>query len=214
MSFVLVSRNKQKAGSAPEVGPHEQEIQRRVQQELEQLRPSVQAEGMAAAEAVARAALQPLEAQFQHALSALEKANAQLAAPLAQKEHYLADLVLDMAFQLARHIVGTQVTQDQAPLLDLVKKLLEEAGSERTAQQNLTLRLSASDLPFVKDRLARNDVILIADESLRPGDALVELAADNADPLDRTEWDARLESRFEGLRQALLPAAGAVNDHA
>lgn len=207
MSFVLASRNKHKAGSTQEADPREQEIQHRVQQELEQLRAAVQAEGAKAAEAAAHAALQSLEHQLQQALSALAEANAQLAAPLARKEHYLADLVLDMALQLAHHMVGVQMTQDKTPLLDLVKKLLEEAGAERTPQQALVVRLSPIDLPFIKERLSQNDVSLIADASLSPGGALVELAANNSDPLDRTEWDARLESRFEGLRQALLPAA-------
>lgn len=214
MSFIRISRNKHKAGSAPENDPQEQEIQRRVLQELEQLRPTMQAEGMAAADAAARVALHPLEQQFQHALSALEEANTQLVTPLARKEHYLAELVLDMAFQLAHHMVGAHVLQDQAPLLDLVTKLLTEAGAERTPQQDLIVRLSPADLPFIKDRLSRDDVSLTADASLSPGSALVELTANNGDPLDRTEWDARLESRFEGLRQALLPAAGTVNDHA
>ena len=210
MSFVRVSRSKHKAGTAPETDPQEQEIQRRVRLELEQLRPTVQAEGMAAAEAAARTALQPLEQQVQHALSALEEANAQLAAPLARKEHDLAELVLDMAIQLARHIVGVQVTQDQTPLLNLVTKLLEEAGEERTPQQSLVVRLSPSDLSFIRDRLPRNDVSLLADASLGSGSALIELTSNNGDPLDRTEWDARLESRFEELRQALLPASGGV----
>ena len=43
----------------------------------------------------------------------------------------------------------------------------------------------------------------MADESITPGGALLELTAEDGDKLDKTEWDARLESRFTALRESL-----------
>lgn len=211
MSFVLVPRRPHKNISPTVDAPtppdeaFEQEVQQRVQQELEKLRPIALSEAKTAAEEAARAALQPLKNQFQNALSALEDASDQLTNPLANKEQSLAELALDMAFQLARHIVRAQVTQDRTPLLKLVTDLLQEANVERTPQQNLIVRLSTADMAFLKDHLNETNVNLIADTSISTGGALVELAATNGDPLDKTEWDARLESRFDLLHQALLP---------
>ena len=207
MSFVLVSRTRKKDPDAPATTDdgREQEIQRRVQLELEQRQQAAMAAAQDAAESAARAALKPLEQQLQQAVSALKTANTQLVHPLAQKEQDLAELVVDMAFQLARHIVGAQVAQDRAPLLKLVTGLLDEAGAERTPQQTLTIRLHPGDLPFIKDHLAQTEASLVADPTLNPGDALVELVLKNSDLLDKTEWDARLESRLETVARALLP---------
>ena len=209
MSFVLASRHKHKnrdkttqAGLSPEDDAQEQEIQRRVQRELDQLHQAT----MNAAKAAASTATQKLEDQLQQAASALQAINTQLAAPLAQKEQDLAELVLDMAFQLARHIIGEHTVQDQAPLLALVTKLLHEASAERTPRQSLILRLHPSDLSVLKDKLPATDIDLVADASLNPGDAFVELVMKDGDQLDKTEWDARLGSRLEALRNIVFPA--------
>lgn len=215
MSFVLASRHRQKnrdttnqADLQLENDAQEQEIQRRVQSQLAQLQQTTMDAARAAAEEAARMALLKLEEQLQQALSALQAANAQLAAPFAQKEQDIAELVLDMAFQVARHLTGEHNTQDQSSLLALITKLLIEASAERTTRQSMIVRLHPSDLSTLKDKLPQADIDLVADTSLSPGDAFVELALKDGDPLDKTEWDARLGSRLEALRNAVFPASG------
>lgn len=216
MSFVKISRreHKNKDGKenvlSPEAEAQEQEIRNRVQQALDQLRQKVMEEAAEAAAIEARASLQTVESQLRQALSALESACSQLSAPLAQREQDVAELVLDMAFQLACHVVGEHVTRDQAPLRSLVTKLLREASAEQTAQQRLILRLNPADISGLKDIPAGPDIDLVADASLSPGGAVVELIAKEGDQLDKAEWDARLESRLEALRKALLLPEKAV----
>lgn len=213
MSFVLVPRSKPQDKIEPQPAPAideavlEQEIQRRVKGELDRLRQSTIAEARTATEEAVRNAALPLEQQFQQALSALEDAAAQLTTPLALKEQYLADLSLDMAFQLVRHIIGVTVTQDREPLLKLITDLLREASTKRMPQQSLTIRLHPADLSVIKEKLPESDFSFTADNSLSPGDALVELTQNNADPLDKSEWDARLESRLGIVQKALLPTS-------
>lgn len=210
MSFVKISRTEKafKDGApgtlSPEAEEQEQEIQNRVQQELGKLRQKVMEDATAAARADALNALQPVETQLQQALAALQDACTQLSAPLAQREQDVAELVLDMAFQLANHIIGEQVTRDSAPLLALVTKLLQEANTERTAQQRLVVRLNPADASTLKDNPPGHDVEIVSDTNLSPGGAVVELMAKEGDQLDKAEWDARLESRLEAMRKALL----------
>lgn len=216
MSFVLVPREKTRNKIEPQATPVldeaalEQEVQRRVKAELDKLRQSTITEAKTAAEEAVRNAALPLEQQFQQALSALEDATAQLTTPLARKEQYLAELSLDMAFQLARHIIGVTVTQDREPLLTLLTDLLHEASAERMPQQSLTIRLHPADLSVIKEKLPETGFSFTADNSLSPGGALVELTQKNADPLDKTEWDARLESRLGIVQKALLPTGWAT----
>lgn len=216
MSFVLVPRDKTRSKLEPQPVPVpdeaalELEVQRRVRDELERLRQSTIAEAKTATETALRKASLPLEQQLQQALSALEEAAAQLTIPLARKEQYLADLSLDMAFQLARHIIGVTVTTDREPLLTLITDLLREAGTGRMPQQNLTVRLHPSDLSFIKEKLPETGFSFVADDSLSPGGALVELTQQDADPLDKTEWDARLENRLGIIQKAILPIGWAT----
>lgn len=206
MSFVLIPAGRaRKSGHASSDEELEREIQRRVQQQLDQLREATIEEAKVAGIEVARTAGKSLEAETEQALSALREANAQLALPLAQREQDLTELVLDMAFHLARHIIGAHPMQDRDALHALVTKLLHEASTARTPQQTLVLRLHPSDLEVLKDKLATTDIKLVADPSIGVGGAMVELVMINGDPLDKTEWDARLESRLAALHEALLP---------
>lgn len=216
MSFVKISRREQKNKDgtpnvlSPEAEAQEQEIRNRVQQELDRLRQKVMEEAAEAAAIEARASLQAVELQLRQALSALENACSQLSAPLAQREQDVAELVLDMAFQLASHVVGEHVTRDQAPLMALVTRLLREASAEQTARQRLILRLNPADISSLKNIPQGPDIDLVADAGLSPGGAVVELIAKEGDQLDKAEWDARLESRLEALRKALLLPEKAV----
>ena len=162
-------------------------------------------------EAAARAAMAPQREKLVRTLAILEQAAAQLAAPLALAEQDLAELVLDMGFQLARHIAGGESGNARTELARLVKTLLKEAAAERGPRQTMRLHVHPSDIPALQEKLPGEALALVPDDSITPGGALLELVAEDGDRLDKTEWDARLESRFTALRESLaLPGETAA----
>ena len=216
MSFVTSSRNRNfvQAVLAPdtaEAAAREAEIQRRVKLEVTKLRDAALAEAKEAGEAAARAAMAPQREKLVRTLAILEQAAAQLAAPLALAEQDLAELVLDMGFQLARHIAGGESGNARTELARLVKTLLKEAAAERGPRQTMRLHVHPSDIPALQEKLPGEALALVPDDSITPGGALLELVAEDGDRLDKTEWDARLESRFTALRESLaLPGETAA----
>ncbi|MDE1905489.1 MAG: hypothetical protein KGH75_03450 [Rhodospirillales bacterium] len=216
MSFVTASRNRNfvqtvLAPDTAEIAARDVEIQRRVKQEIAKLRDTAMSEAKEAGEAAARAAMAPQREKLARMLSVMEQGAAQFAAPLALKEQDLAELVFDMALQLARHIAGGESGNARAELAGLVKNLLKEAAAERGPRQTMRLHLHPSDIPALRDQLPGEALALVADESITPGGALLELAAEDGDKLDKTEWDARLESRFTALQARLaLPGETAA----
>lgn len=211
MSFVRISPGKGKSTcSATEdfsfsADRQEQEISLRVEQELNRLRPIIMAEAQSAADESAHAMLKPLEQQLKTALSALEEANAEFTNPFAKKEKDIASLIVDIAFQLSHHIVGVHVAQDKMPLLNLITKLLNEINTDGIVQKNIIIHLSSSDFSFIKSHLPQAHVSFIEDSNIEAGGTLLECSSDTEDFLDKTVWDAQLKSRFDILRQALLP---------
>ena len=208
MSFVTTSRNRAfvqtvLAPDAAEIAARETEIQRRVKQEVAKLRDAAVTEAKEAGEAAARAAMAPQREKLVQTLAVLEQAMAQLAAPLALKEQDLTELVLDMGFQLARHIAGGASGNARAKLAGLVTNLLREAAAERESRQTLRLHLHSSDVATLREKLPCEMLELVPDDSITPGGALLELLNDEGDRQDKAEWDARLESRFSTLRAGL-----------
>jgi flagellar assembly protein FliH len=207
MSFVTISRHKTFVQSvlsqdAAAIAAYEAEIARRVRQEVAKLRDAAEAEARAAAEAASRAVTAPRAALLESAIAALGVAAAELAAPLAQKEHELAELAVELAFLLARHIcLGAETSQ--AGLLPLVTKLLEEAGAERGTRQVLRLRLNPCDQAQLDGKTPADAAVLLADEKIAPGSACVDIITPDGDPHEKREWDASLQGRLETIRAAL-----------
>lgn len=185
--------------ATPPCAVQEAEIARRVSEELAVLREQTVAE----AKAQAQASLNAQRAQLTQTISALNQAIIQLDTPLAEKEQALAELVLDMAFQLARHIAGGETGHARTDLFTLVSGLLQEAGATRTPSQIINLYLHPSDLDALQIPALKCNATLKADADLTPGGAMIELVNQSPDPLDKTVWDARLESRIEAVRNAL-----------
>lgn len=216
MSFVTASRNRHfvqtvLAPDTADIAARDAEIQRRVKQEIAKIRDAAMSEAKEAGEAAALAAMAPQREKLARMLSVMEQGAAQFAAPLALKEQDLAELVLDMALQLARHIAGGESGNARAELAGLVKNLLKEAAAECGPRQTIRLHLHPSDIPGLSEQLPGGALALVADESITPGGALLELTAEDGDKLDKTEWDARLESRFTALRESLaLPGETAA----
>lgn len=210
MSFIKIASTRRAAPAAlssSELAEQQvaqnAEIERQVTEKVAALHVATLAKAQDAAEAQSRAILNTQTAQLTQTMAALNQAITQLATPLAEKEQELADLVLDMAFQLARHIAGGESGHAREDLFTLVSGVLNEAGAERQPGQKLRLSLHPSDLEALRAQALACEADIQEDESLTPGGAVIELFGQSPDPLDTTLWDARLESRLAAARAAL-----------
>jgi flagellar assembly protein FliH len=214
MSFVTVTRSPANAfvnavlrQDDATLAAQEAEIARRVRLEVSRLREKAEAEGRAQGEAEARGAMAEQAAALQSAADALRAAWGQLAAPLAAKEQDLAELVTELAFLLARHITGVEAATHPAVLQNLVTRLITEAAAERGPRQTLILRLHPADQAHLAAAISPETATLLADDTIAQGGARLEIITPDGDPIDKIEWDATLDSRFDAIRTALgLPA--------
>jgi flagellar assembly protein FliH len=192
------------------------EVARRVRQEVARLRDEAAAAGRAEAEAAARAAAKlEFAGAVEPAAAALREAWTQLAAPLAAQDQALAELVTELAFSLCRHLLGTGIAADPAALRALVGKLIAEAAAERGPRHSIVLRLHPDDHEALQDVTLVSGAMLLADMSVRRGGAMVEIVEPDGDPIDRIEWDATLEARLGALGEALgLAPRGAATPRA
>jgi len=184
------------------------EIDAAVAAEVARRRGVAEEEGRQAGEAAGRAALAAREVELRDAAAALKIACRQLAAPLAEKEHDLAELVMDMAMELARHVVGVEVAANPAGLRALLEKLLVEAAAERGAKQSVVVRVNPADEALIDAKLLGEDVHLLADAAVTVGGAKVEIVSPQGDRLEKSEWDATIEARIGALKEALRLEGG------
>jgi len=209
MSFLVIPRDRPHGGVVPgsaKAAAEEAraaEIAQAVRLEVARLRDAAEAEGKAAGEAAGRALIEAKAAALETAAQALQAAWRQLAAPLAATERDLAELVMNFAFEIARHLIGVEVAANPAGLKALVTRLIQEAAAERGPKQSLVVRLNPADLTAIEPMIALDQAHLLADAAIAQGGALVEIIAPNGDPLDKTEWDATIEGRLNAMRLAL-----------
>lgn len=213
MSFVIVKQIYEATSPerllqmAEEAAALEVTISERVAQEIKQLRQQAEAAGRAQGEAEARSAAlaeqATQEAAVNAAVSAFGAAWAQLSAPLAQKEKELAELITELAFMLARHIIGVEVTLNAEGVKLLVDALLTEAARERGAQQSIVIRLNPEDHAVLEPYVRIDHAHMLADTHVARGGTIIELIAPGGDPIDKVEWDAQIETRLETMRSAL-----------
>lgn len=208
MSFVLVPRRRAPAPAAAAMAPDpaalEAEIALRAGQEVARLRAQAEAEGRAEGEAAGRLAAQACAvAGLDPAIAALREAWSQLAAPLAQKERDLAELVTDLAFALARHIVGAEVRDNADSLKALVARLIGEAEAECRPGQSIVVRVNPADHALLAPAWQIENAHLLADAQISQGGAMVELIAPDGGPAGKIEWDATIETRLGEIQAAL-----------
>jgi flagellar assembly protein FliH len=209
MSFLIIPRDRPRGLLVPGADKDAAdealaaEIARAVRDEVARLRRAAEDEGRAAGVAAGNAAIAAKAAALDEAAQALGAACRQLAAPLAAIERDLADLVMEFAFEIARHMVGGEVAANPAGLQPLVTRLIQEAAAECQPRQSLVVRLNPADHAAIAPVLALEAAHLLADAAIAPGGALVEIIAPNGDPLDKTEWDATIEGRLGAMRLAL-----------
>jgi flagellar assembly protein FliH len=183
---------------------HRRSIAAEVAAAVAGLRAKAEAEGRATGEAAGKQAAQSeASAGLSTAVQALRDAWSQLAAPLAQKEQDLAELVTDLSFELARHIVGAEVSANAGSLKSLVAKLILEAAAERQPRQSVVVRLNPADHLLLSPVIQLDDGHLMADAAIARGGAIVEIVAPSGDPNDKIEWDATIGARIETIRAAL-----------
>lgn len=214
MSFVVVRRVASEAVIAASLLPAaldlatiEAEADARVAREVDRLRAKAEAEGLtrgqAEAHRTAQAAQASHEAAIALAVTALDAAWQQLIAPLAQKEEAIAELVTELAFVLARHIVGLEIALRPESIKPLVDGLVAEAGRTRAAQQSIVIRLHPEDHALLAPCTTIEHAHLLPDAQITRGGTIVELIAADGDPIDKIEWDATIESRLATVRAAL-----------
>jgi flagellar assembly protein FliH len=210
MSYLVVSRRAEASGpnglSAidPVMDDYRRSVAAEVAATVATLRIQAEAEGRANGEAAGRQAAQSeASASLSTAVTALRDAWSQLAAPLAQKEQDLAELVTDLSFELARHIVGVEVSANADSLKSLVAKLILEAAAERQPRQSIVVRLNPADHLLLSPVMQLDDGHLMSDAAIARGGAIVEIVAPGGDPNDKIEWDATIGARIENIRAAL-----------
>jgi flagellar assembly protein FliH len=174
-----------------------------VRLEIARLRSAAEADGRAHGEAAARAEMDAELARLRHAIAAFQDAWTQLKAPMAQKEHDLAELVTELSFVLAQHIVGVEVTMNATGLKTMVARLIQEAAAERGPRQTVVVRLHPADHALVEPLTKIDNAHLLSDVAITRGGALVEIVAPDGDQIDKIEWDATIEARVATMRTAL-----------
>ncbi len=211
MSFIIVSKHAKSNAAEPEpvrdeaaAVEREEEIAALVQREITKLRTRAEMDGREAGLAEGRKAGEDeTKSALQSAALALRDAWAQLDAPLAKKEQDLAELVTDLAFELARHIIGSEVTASAAGLKKLVVELVQEAAAERRPGQSILVRLNPADHAAIISVADIENVNLFADPKISRGGALLEIFAPGAEASDKITWDATIEARIETIKAAL-----------
>jgi flagellar biosynthesis/type III secretory pathway protein FliH len=217
LSFVIIKRPAADAmttaaalSASPDPAAIEAATEARIAQEVARMGARAEAECRARAEAeAARAAQTAQTVQAAHeaavalAVTALDTAWQQLIAPLAQKEETIAELVTELAFVLARHIVGLEIALHPESVKPLVDDLVAEASRTRAAPQSIVIRLHPDDHALLAPSTVIEHAHLLADTRISRGGTIVELIAPGGDPIDKVEWDATIEGRLATVRAAL-----------
>ncbi len=220
MSFIVVSPDQQRPFGTkhviePEISEdaqREAEISQRVERELSKSRAKAEAEGRSAGLSAGRQegwqagwqdGRREASDKMQSASAALCAAWSQLSDPLAQKEHDLAALVTDLAFELARHIVGSEVKASAAGLQKLVSDLIVEAANERKSGQTILVRLNPTDHAVIANMKDMEAINFLADTNITQGGAKVEILNPEGDRSGLPSWDATLEARVDAVRASL-----------
>ncbi|MCA2979092.1 MAG: flagellar assembly protein FliH [Myxococcaceae bacterium] len=102
---------------------------------------------------------------------------------------------LEIGVLIARRVLERELTASLDPLFGLIRGAVRKVGEAR----QIIVRVSVEDHRRLQESpgssLSLGTVTLVADESLSPGDVIVES--------DRHDVDARLDTRLEELRREL-----------
>ncbi|MCE9573225.1 MAG: flagellar assembly protein FliH [Deltaproteobacteria bacterium] len=175
--------------AAPLIDPALVAAAREAEDELADLRAGL-AEARAAAieegRATGRAAADEICTRLEAATTALAEAREAIAAADAER---IVDVALAVAAVIARHALDA----DHGALVELVREALAAAGPSTST----TMRAHPADLDVIANHVPA-EVIVVADETLAPGEVRVEA--------ERAVVDATVKTRLEGLRERLIAA--------
>lgn len=206
MSYMTIKLPEPRNPAPPEGAPppaQSADFLARTNHEIERLRAQAQTEGYDHGAARGRAdAKAETKAALLAAISAFQEASRQLEIPLAGLEDDIAEMVTDLAFILARHIIGIELKSTPESIRALVTKLVREAASERNPGQNILLRVNPEDQKTIQNEAPPENTIMIGDPSITRGGALIEITS-SSDPVEKIEWDATIEARLRILRNGL-----------
>lgn len=143
-------------------------------------------------------------AAAQHRLAAeaqrLAAIIARLGAPIAALEPDLEEAVLGLALEVARCVIGGEVSRSRDYLVRLIRDAIAKVPIEMGAPQ---IVLNPADLDLVRTvapEIEQASATLVADESVEPGGCLV-IANGNDTPVRDVRWHPRAG---EGVSQVNL----------
>ena len=129
------------------------------------------------------------DTEHRAAVDALMSAAAQVRETLAGLAARVDEQAATLAFDLATELVGHEVRTGSAA--DVVRRVLAAAPPETAA----TVRLHPDAISPATQDLTDRGLVVVADPSLQPGDAVIET--------DETAVDLRLTTALERIREAL-----------
>lgn len=170
---------------------------------------AAQAEQLVRDEEDRRRLEQALVAETQAACNALDQAVRQLSSRTVPVLDEMADVVLDAAMRLAEAVLGAELSV----LDDAATLALRRALSPLPDDGRVVVRMNPQDVEMVRasqndgtssgtQRVEGHEVELVADASLRRGEAVADLGA------------ARVDARFDAALRRAVAAAGLLTDEA
>ena len=142
---------------------------------------------------------------LQHALQALGLAVKALTQERSHSVEQSKRLVIDLACEIASHVVQAKIKSNDYPLEEVVGLIIRELGSRHGAE--LSVRLNPQDRALLERRLGpeldsfckNGGFVLIADSSIARGNCV----ADAGDAGATYRWDVALDTVRTRLREAV-----------
>ncbi len=190
-------------------------VNERLAQEINRIKAKAEADGYQSGVAKAEKELSVQVNLAKEACKILTDVQCQIGKPLERREAELADLVTELAFIVARHVVHEEVKTNRDSLRHLVEDLIVEASNECADPQMIVIKVCPSDADVIKSLVQEHGIRMDVDKTIEQGGAMLTIESTSGDPLNRYSWDATIASRMAAIGDKLsLPVRKAVGDSA
>jgi flagellar assembly protein FliH len=128
---------------------------------------------------------------------------ARLGAPIAALDRVIEEAVVALALEVARHVIGSEVSRSRDYLVRLIREAIAKVPIEMGAPSVL---LNPADRSLISDlapEIEDDGIVLLDDDSIEPGGCVVIANGDDA-PLKDRRWHPRAS---EGVSQVNLTLA-------